>query len=121
MVTGVAETREAAVALMEKYHDPRLADRVFELAWTHSQVMLRHSTPREADAQLFGRLAGSIIYRQPPAPRRARPFWRKTAAGSRDSGATASPATCRSCWCASAITPRSTWSASWSRPTPTGA
>ena len=31
----------ACLALIEKYHDRRLADRVFELAWTHSQVLLR--------------------------------------------------------------------------------
>src|SRR5205814_5800853 len=30
-VTGMAETREGALALVEKYHDPHLADRVFEL------------------------------------------------------------------------------------------
>ncbi len=62
LVTGLAETREAATALMEKYHDPRLADRVFELAWTHSQVMLRQLNATEADAQVYGRLAGSVIY-----------------------------------------------------------
>ena len=42
---------------MEKYHDRRLADRVFELAWTHSQVVLRQLNATEADAQLYGRLA----------------------------------------------------------------
>ncbi len=62
LVTGVAETREAVAALTEKYHDPRLADRVFELAWTHSQIMLRQLNATEAEAQVYGRLAGSIIY-----------------------------------------------------------
>src|SRR5690606_16000029 len=38
------------------------ADRVFELAWTHSQVVLRQLNATEADAQLYGRLAGSMIY-----------------------------------------------------------
>ena len=57
LVTGVAETYEAALGLMEKYHDRRLADRVFELAWTHSQVVLRQLDATEADAQLYGRLA----------------------------------------------------------------
>ena len=57
-----AETREAAMALVEKYHDPRLADRVFELAWTHSHVVLRQLDASEADAQAFGRLASSILY-----------------------------------------------------------
>ncbi len=40
--SGVAESREAALALVEKYQSPRMADRAFDLAWTHSQVTLRH-------------------------------------------------------------------------------
>ena len=39
-----------------------MADRVFDLAWTHSQVVLRQLNATEADAQLYARLAGSIIY-----------------------------------------------------------
>ena len=62
IVTGVGETREAALGLVEKYQDRRLADRVFDLAWTHSQVLLRQINATEADAQLYGRLAGSVIY-----------------------------------------------------------
>ncbi len=57
-----AETRDACMALVEKYQDRRLADRVFDLAWTHSQVMLRQLNATEADAQLYGRLAGSVLY-----------------------------------------------------------
>src|SRR5207237_8138872 len=53
---------DPVVAMMDKYHDPRLADRVFELAWTHSQVLLRQLNASEADAQAYGRLAGSIVY-----------------------------------------------------------
>ena len=62
LVTGVGETREAVAAIMNKYHDPNLADRVFELAWTHSHVLLRQLNASEADAQIYGRLAGSVIY-----------------------------------------------------------
>ncbi len=62
LVTGVAETREAVTDLMDKYHDTRLADRVFELAWTHANVLLRQLNATEADAQAFGRLASSVIY-----------------------------------------------------------
>jgi cellobiose phosphorylase len=61
-VTGVAETRDAAVSLIDKYRDRHLADRVFDMAWTHGQVVLRQLNASEADAQLFGRLAGSIVY-----------------------------------------------------------
>jgi cyclic beta-1,2-glucan synthetase len=62
LVTGATETREAASALMDKYHDIRLADRVFELAWTHANIVLRQLNVTEADAQMFGLLAGSIVY-----------------------------------------------------------
>ncbi len=62
LVTGVAETRETVTALMEKYHDPHLADRVFELAWTHSHILLQQLNATEADAQAYARLAGSVIF-----------------------------------------------------------
>ncbi len=61
---GMAGDRTAALALVEKYQDRRLADRVFELAWTHGQVVLRQLNASEADAQLYGRLAGMVIYAQ---------------------------------------------------------
>ncbi len=62
MVTGIGESRDASLRLIEKYQDRRLADRVFELAWTHSQVVLRQINATEADAQIYARLANSIIY-----------------------------------------------------------
>ena len=62
MASGIGDTREAAMSLVEKYQDRRLADRVFELAWTHSQVVLRQINATETDAQLYSRLAGSVIY-----------------------------------------------------------
>ena len=65
MVTGVVDTRDAALYLIAKYRDRYLADRVFELAWTHSQVVLRQLNASETDAQLYGRLAGSIVSMNP--------------------------------------------------------
>ncbi|MBN1514759.1 MAG: cyclic beta 1-2 glucan synthetase, partial [Phycisphaerae bacterium] len=62
IVSGIGETRDACLGLVGKYQDRRLADRVFDLAWTHGQVLLRQLNASEADAQLYGRLAGSIIY-----------------------------------------------------------
>ncbi|MDQ2990649.1 MAG: cyclic beta 1-2 glucan synthetase, partial [Pseudomonadota bacterium] len=62
VVTGMTDTREAALHLIDKYQDRHLADRVFELAWTHSQVVLRQLNATESDAQLYSRLAASIIY-----------------------------------------------------------
>ena len=62
LVTGIGDTREHALSLADKYHDRRLADRVFELASTHAHVVLSQINASEADAQLYGRLAGSILY-----------------------------------------------------------
>ncbi len=62
LVYGIGDSREMALNLVEKYQDRRLADRVFELAWTHAQVLLRQINADEADAQLYGRLANSILY-----------------------------------------------------------
>ncbi|MEO8156409.1 MAG: glucoamylase family protein [Betaproteobacteria bacterium] len=62
VVSGIGETHAAALALVGKYRDRHLADRVFDLAWTHGWVNLRQINGTESDAQLYGRLAGSIIY-----------------------------------------------------------
>jgi cellobiose phosphorylase len=61
-ITGVADSRDVATALLDKYHDPRLSDRVFELAWTHSLILLRQLNAAEADAQMFARCAGSLVF-----------------------------------------------------------
>jgi cellobiose phosphorylase len=62
IVSGMAESRDLALYLVEKYQDRHLADRVFDLAWTHSQVVLRQINASEADTQLFARLASPVIY-----------------------------------------------------------
>ncbi|HEX7971176.1 MAG TPA: glucoamylase family protein [Thiobacillus sp.] len=71
IITGVADTREAALALLEKYGDRHFVERAFEMAWFQSEEVLRHLNASEADAQLFGRLATSVIYGS--ALRRAAP------------------------------------------------
>lgn len=65
MVHGVGVDREACAGLIDKYRDRRLADRVFDLAWTHSQVVRRQINASQADAQLYERLAGLIVYAHP--------------------------------------------------------
>ncbi|MCE3263396.1 MAG: NdvB [Pseudoduganella sp.] len=62
VVTGMTDTREAAQYLIDKYQDRHMADRVYELAWTHSQVVLRQLNASEAEAQLYARLANHVIY-----------------------------------------------------------
>ena len=65
MVMGVAGQRDECTALVDKYRDRHLADRVFDLAWTHSQVVRRQINASQADAQLYERLAGLVLYAHP--------------------------------------------------------
>ena len=62
MIFGIAETKEICNDLVDKYQERHFFNRVLELAWTHSQVILRQINAVEADAQLYSRLAGSIIF-----------------------------------------------------------
>jgi cyclic beta-1,2-glucan synthetase len=62
MIIGVTETKETCMQLVRKYQDKNLKDRVFGLAWTHSQVVLRQINASEADAQLYGHFASSILF-----------------------------------------------------------
>lgn len=62
LVTGVSESRTGIEAMTEKYQDVSLAHRVFDLAWTHSQILLQQLSISEADAQIYCRLAGALVY-----------------------------------------------------------
>jgi cellobiose phosphorylase len=62
LVTGVADSREGCLQLINKYRDRHLADRVFDLAWTHGQVLLRQLNASLEDARLFEQMASSILY-----------------------------------------------------------
>ena len=62
MIIGIAETKEACTNLINKYQDKSHKDRVFELAWTHSQVILRQIIATEVEAQLYNSIASSILF-----------------------------------------------------------
>jgi cellobiose phosphorylase len=62
IIYGIGETRAQALSLIERYQDRRLSNRVFELSWTHSQVILRQINATASDAQLYSKLANSIVY-----------------------------------------------------------
>lgn len=62
LVTGVSSSREGCLQLIDKYRDRHLADRVFDLAWTHSQVLLRQLNASLSDARLYEQMAASLIY-----------------------------------------------------------
>jgi cyclic beta-1,2-glucan synthetase len=62
VITGIAQTRDGAVSLVEKYRDRHAADRVLELSWTHSQVAQRRLEATSADIQCYERLASNVLY-----------------------------------------------------------
>ena len=62
IVYGISASRQQSLALLEKYRDRPIADRVFEVAWSHSLVVLRQMNASEDDASLFNRLASAVLY-----------------------------------------------------------
>lgn len=62
VLLGMAETKDTVVALAHKYQSIRMTDRAFELAWTHSQVVLNQLGIAETEAQIYGKLAGALVY-----------------------------------------------------------
>ena len=60
--TALAHSREEALILADKYHDPSIFDRAAQLAWTQSQVAMRHHNIDAEEAHLFQRLAGRVLY-----------------------------------------------------------
>src|SRR5439155_26858177 len=67
--TGVAATREEAVAVAERYRTSAAITRAFELAWAHARIELQGSHWKPDDVFLFQRLAGHLLY--PTSPLRA--------------------------------------------------
>lgn len=61
-IFGAASSRQACMTLIERYQDRHLADRVIDLAGTHSGVILRQINARQPEAHLYRRLASSVIY-----------------------------------------------------------
>jgi cyclic beta-1,2-glucan synthetase len=60
--TAVAHSREDATRLADKYHDVQIFEREAALAWTRSQVEMRHLKIDPENAYLFQRLAAHILY-----------------------------------------------------------
>ncbi|PPT36214.1 cyclic beta 1-2 glucan synthetase [Xanthomonas arboricola] len=65
MVYGVGTQRAACTALIDKYRDRRLADRVFDLALTQSQVTRRQINASLDDAMRYERLAARVLFVDP--------------------------------------------------------
>ncbi|MEP6920109.1 MAG: glucoamylase family protein [bacterium] len=63
--TAIASTREQAMTLADKYHDPSIFERESRLAWTKAQVEMSHLNLDAEEAHLFQRLAARVIYSDP--------------------------------------------------------
>ncbi len=60
--TAVAHSYEEALRLADRYHDLIIFEREAALAWTRSQVEMRHLNIDPETAYLFQRLAARILY-----------------------------------------------------------
>ena len=60
--TGMADGRETALALAQKYRDPGAVARTFALAFVHAQSGLRHLGITSEEARLFERLASRVLH-----------------------------------------------------------
>jgi cyclic beta-1,2-glucan synthetase len=63
--TGVAQSRDHAIALAEKYRDANIFERESRLAWTRAQVEMSHLHIDPDEAHLFQRLGGRILFSDP--------------------------------------------------------
>ena len=63
--TGVAESRERAIELAERYRDIRNAQRTLDLAWTAAQIELRDLGISAEEAVAYQRLASRLLLTDP--------------------------------------------------------
>ncbi|MHB8745230.1 MAG: GH36-type glycosyl hydrolase domain-containing protein [Gammaproteobacteria bacterium] len=77
-VTLTAPSREAVIALADKYHDPATFERASTVAWSQAQVHLHHIGVSAAEAHLFQSLANRILYWDPLMRPNADVFKRNT-------------------------------------------
>ena len=62
---ALAESRDAALALADKYHEASAVARAFELAWAHTQVEHEHRNWSPEDAHLYQRLGSHLLFAGP--------------------------------------------------------
>jgi cellobiose phosphorylase len=67
LFTGVGSDREHCLSLVSGYKDQHLADRIFSLAWTHSQVLLHQFNASVFDEHLYEDMAAPLIYGHGPS------------------------------------------------------
>ncbi len=65
MINGVAESRDACIALLRQYQDRQVIERILLAAPAKAQADLTTLQATEADARLYAGLAHSVIYASP--------------------------------------------------------
>ena len=60
--TGMASSRETALALAQRYHDPTASARTFALAFANARSRLHHLGISSEEALLFERLASRVLH-----------------------------------------------------------
>jgi cyclic beta-1,2-glucan synthetase len=60
--TSAAASRDSVLDLVDKHQEPNAFVRAATLAWTQAQIQLRHIGIDAAEASLFQRLAGYVLY-----------------------------------------------------------
>ncbi|OPA74262.1 glycosyl transferase family 36 [Paenibacillus selenitireducens] len=70
-VTGVAESRDDAIAMATNLSQAEQAERTFQLAWTRNQIELQHLHISLADLAVYQVLAGRALYTAPLRPEQA--------------------------------------------------
>jgi len=64
-LTGVAYSREEALEIARSLSQGQQVERAFQSAWTRNKIEQRHLQISPADAVLFQRLAGRVLYSAP--------------------------------------------------------
>lgn len=63
--TGVAASRDEALRLIDRYHEPSQFEREADMAWTRSQMELRHLNVSAEEAALYQEIAGVLLFSNP--------------------------------------------------------
>lgn len=77
-VSGLADSRQEALRLIDCYHDQSIFDREDEMGWTQNQAELRHLNISFNDAMSFQKLGSSLLF--PCGPLRSKMAGQKTCA-----------------------------------------
>ena len=64
-ITGAAESKEEAIQIIQQFSGDLQVERTFQLAWTRSEIELRHYHLTPAEATVFQILAGQALYTAP--------------------------------------------------------